>query len=286
MSRLLVLVLLLAGCRQPIEALLVCHNSNCVEPPDPQNDDTRAALRESLALRHDDGRPVVDGVEIDLFWRGADGACLFAHDLDGDTERRPALEAAQEIVDHLDDNGGATRSGGPFLVFVELKGHVGVAKSDAHTPAQRDEHAACAAAVVDAIAGPAQVAGVDVRIVVTSFVPELLAAAAAQPAIGGRDEGGFVDVQLGALQGIPPPLDSATQPFERFLQSGVDLDVLSAHPQWLRGAARHAAASAELDLALWMFSSVPETLDAIEQWRPTYVVTSEARALDAFLSGD
>jgi hypothetical protein len=50
--------------------IVICHNANCGEPTDPARDDTLPAFRESLALE-DNGRPVIDGIELDSFWRGA-----------------------------------------------------------------------------------------------------------------------------------------------------------------------------------------------------------------------
>src|SRR5688572_5907147 len=52
------------------QALVVCHNSNCAGPPDPTRDDSLEAMYDSLALR-DEGRPTIDGIEVDTLWDGA-----------------------------------------------------------------------------------------------------------------------------------------------------------------------------------------------------------------------
>src|SRR6185503_249721 len=111
-SLLVALVTVLGACDRP-SVLVICHNANCVEPTDPANDDTIPALRESLALTID-GLPAIDGTEIDSFWRGSDGMCLFAHDLD---EQRTTLidEAAAELVTHISSGNQITHEPGkPF----------------------------------------------------------------------------------------------------------------------------------------------------------------------------
>jgi hypothetical protein len=70
----------LVGCDQP-DPLVICHNSNCAEPTDVRRDDTLEGLRASLALEYN-GRPVLDGMEMDSFWRASDDKCLYAHDLE------------------------------------------------------------------------------------------------------------------------------------------------------------------------------------------------------------
>src|SRR4051812_41589495 len=110
------LVVALAACDRP-DAIVICHNANCAEPADPAHDDTIAAMRESLALELD-GRPVIDGIEVDTFWRGADDVCLYAHDLDHDTT--PALEPATELATYFARPGPITYADAPFHVLLEL----------------------------------------------------------------------------------------------------------------------------------------------------------------------
>jgi hypothetical protein len=145
-ASLAILALAATGCTNPRpETLVICHNANCAEPTDPEADDTLAALDESLALTFD-GRTVLDGVEIDSFWKGDEDICLFAHDLDN-AERVPATDAAAAVAAYIARPGPLTFSGAPFRVFIELKGTVDASGRRKHSPAQRDLHAECAWAI-------------------------------------------------------------------------------------------------------------------------------------------
>ena len=261
-----------AGCERPA-ALVICHNANCAEPADPENDDTIGALRESLALELD-GRPVIDGVEVDTFWRGSDGVCLYAHDLDRD--QTPALEPATELAAYFARPGPIAAGDQPFEVFVELKSHVSADKTDRHSPEQRALHAACAWQLYAVIADAAVANGRDVIVVFSAFNPDLLRAVIAQtPATTP------VPVQLGAIQGVPAPLDNQTQPLADY--SGLALDEVEFHAQWILDAQYEAAVSSGLAIGVFMFSATAETFAAIEQYAPTFVVTSEARLLRRWL---
>lgn len=55
----------MVACTQP-HPIVICHNANCGEPTDPENDDTLPAFRESLTLQ-ESGRPAIDGIELDSF---------------------------------------------------------------------------------------------------------------------------------------------------------------------------------------------------------------------------
>src|SRR5688500_4616522 len=135
----LAFVAVLAGCSRP-DALVICHNANCAEPADPADDDTIAALRDSLALELA-GAPVIDGMEIDTFFRASDDTCLYAHDLDRD--QTPAVEPANELAAYFART-GPIAAGDQFHVLLELKSHVSADKLDRHTPEQANAHAACA----------------------------------------------------------------------------------------------------------------------------------------------
>lgn len=80
-------------------------------------------------------------------------------------------------------------------------------------------------------------------------------------ALADVDSGNLVEVCLGGLLGIPPPLDSQTLPVEAF--ADVPLDVVSIHPHWTRQAASAAFASQDLVVGYWIFSAAPETLQSI-----------------------
>jgi hypothetical protein len=270
------------ACAPPAQPALICHNSNCVEPANPDEDDTVPALEASLALE-EEGVPLIDGVEIDTFWFGEEARCLFAHDLERPGEY-PDVSAATDVLNAwLSTRAAAgqplTHRGDAFEVFVELKGHVAREKSARHTPEQRALHAACAVDVLEALAGPAIAGGRTLKVVFTSFDPDLLVAV--HDALVDVAPSNLVEVQLGGLFGIPPPLDSQTLPVGAF--GDVPLDLVSIHPHWVREAATSTFSSQGLEVGYWMFSAVPETLQAIERERPAFVTTSEARLLRAWI---
>src|SRR3954469_25491180 len=95
----IVLALGLVACDRP-SPLLICHNSNCTGP-DVQRDDTLPALDEAMRQTYN-GLPVLDGVEIDTFWYGAESRCLFAHDPPHGASEILATEAAAHIASYVD----------------------------------------------------------------------------------------------------------------------------------------------------------------------------------------
>jgi hypothetical protein len=268
------LLLVLGACDRP-KVGVICHNANCVEPTDPEADDTLPAMRESLALQID-GRPAIDAVEIDSFWRGSDDTCLFAHDLESGT-MTPMSEAATELANHITTAPVLTRNGGVFRVFLELKQHTDKAEVVPHTPAQRLAHVDCAWSVYDAIATAAMTSGHEVEFVFASFGPDLLrdvvstAAARTLP----------IPYKLDTFFGIPKPLDSETQPLDHF--KGIPLDIVEIHPQWIHDAQFEALRSLDVEIVFWTFSATVETFAAIEQYEPDMVGTSEARLMVRWL---
>lgn len=281
------LLLIVAACQSDVSPpRLICHNANCVEPATPDEDDTVDALTASLALVDASDTPLIDGVELDTFWFGEESRCLFAHDL-GDLESAQDVEVATALITtHLETRTNAgrpiTRSPGAFSIFIELKGHVGVSKAEKHDAAQLASHAACAAEVGLELAEHARTHGYDLELVYTSFDASLLAALATQPQYTALGASTQITIKLGYLQGVPAPLDSQSKPFDT-IPEGLQIDMLDAHPHWTRHATLEAAESMGWELALWMFSVVPETYDAIDRYHPHYVTTSEARALSGWL---
>ena len=269
----------IAGCTDDYDPLLICHNANCVEPANPAEDDSIEALRASLALTRA-GRPVIDGVEVDTFWFGAEDRCIFAHDLESDTdiEATRAAEVLNEaLLARLDSGKPLTRTGAPFALFVELKGHVG-SEAELHTSAQRTAHAACAMELATIVADAAAAREHEVEIAFTSFEPALLTAVTSSPAYPALADA--ATIRLGALQGIPAPLDGQSRPLDRF---GPEVDFVDIHPQWVTESELQAYASRNWDLAYWMFSVTPETFDAIERDRPRWITTSEATTFARWL---
>ncbi len=262
-----------AACEVP-SPRLICHNGNCAEPTDPARDDTIEALLESLDLEHA-GRPAIDGIEIDTFWRGSDDTCLYAHDLDA-PQMTVATAPADELARWFARSGPLTFGAGPFHVSIELKAHVSTDKASRHDAAQRVAHARCAWDLYRILDAAAVAHQRDVEITFSSFSPDLLRAVIAE-----RPPTTATPVGFGSIYGIPPPLDSQTVPLEDY--TGIPLTVIEIHAQWITDAQAEAVRIEGVDLVLWMFSVTVETLAAIETHRPDMIVTSEARLMRRWL---
>lgn len=273
-------LLLAAGCSRP-DALVICHNANCAEPADPARDDTLAALRESLALRDAAGDPVIDGVELDSFWRGADDTCLYAHDLANLAEDTPASAPADELAAYFAQPGPISSPAAgdrPFEVLLELKSHVSEETGDRHTPAQRAAHAACAWDIYTRIAAAALTHERAVRVTFEAFAPELLRAVIdTTPPMFPTTR-----YRFGVVQGIPAPLDDQTRPLGDY--AGLPIGLVELHAQWVRDTQFEAIRGMDADLALFMFSATVETLAAVEQYEPTLIVTNEAQFFRRWLA--
>jgi hypothetical protein len=268
-------LLALLGCDRP-QSLVLCHNANCAGPVDPSRDDTIEALGESLALDYR-GRPAIDGMEMDSFWYGAEGRCLFAHDGDSTAGHVDARVAAQAIADSWDRAGPIGWRDGRYVVLVELKGFVG-GFSDEHTPAQRELHAECALdllAIFDDTAGRADR---QVRVIFDSASPALLRTLVGRPRWPGRRSGERVEVYLSADFQDPTTFGFLNEPLSDFTD-GLDLDVAEFHADWVTDGQLEAFRSLDLKLCLWMFSATEETFSAIQRIRPDYVDTGEALLL-------
>ncbi len=270
---LVVAALTIAACDRP-STLLICHNGNCNEPTDPELDDTIDALNESLALEFD-GKPLIDGIELDSFWRGEDAVCLYAHDLDTE-QQTPATAPATELAVHFARPGALTFSGGPLHVSLELKAHVAASKTARHTPEQRYLHALCAWDIYRIISDGAVANAREVEIVFSSFEPKLLAEVMATAPASTP-----TPYRFGAIFGIPAPLDSQTQPLGAY--AGIPIDLVEIHAQWIHDAQVEGIRSTGAEMVLWMFSATVETFGAIEQYEPSMVVTSEARLMRRWL---
>ena len=267
MNAKLALLVVLVGCDRP-DTAVVCHNANCVEPADPENDVTLETMRESLALELD-GKPVIDGMELDTFWRGADAQCVFAHDL----ERAPtslAVDAATELAAHFARPGPITYEGRPFLVLVELKAHVAASTSVRHTAEQRVQHAMCAWEIYRVLSDAALANARDIEVIFSSFEPKLV-----QAMIDAAPTATPTPFSYGGLMGVPRPLDSETRDLGEY--GKLPIRVVEVHPQWLLDGAYEAIESAGYELAFFMFSATVETFDLTERYEPIYVSTSEAQ---------
>lgn len=270
----LVVAALAAGCSQP-HPLVICHNANCGEPTDPENDDTLPAFRESLALEYN-GRPVIDGIELDSFWRGSDDVCLYAHDPSNFAENTPATAPADELAVHFARPGPITSSDEPFLVLLELKAFVGASTKDLHTPEQRVLHARCAWSIYKIVADAAIASGREVVVEFQSFAPELLralmdTAPSATP----------VPYLFGAIQGVPSPFDDQTRPLRDY--TGIPIKDVQVHPLWFLTAQHDAIISFGASLSFFWFSTTTEVFAAIRKYEPAAVDTSEARLMRRWL---
>jgi hypothetical protein len=265
---------LLAACEQP-HPIVICHNANCGEPTDPERDDTLPAFRESLALE-EDGRPVIDGIELDSFWRGSDNVCLYAHDPSNFAENTPAIAPAQELAAHFQKQGPITFDGGQFLVLLELKAFVSARTTDRHTPEQRMLHARCAWDIFNIVADAAYASDRDVKVEFQSFSPELLRAVLDIAPATTR-----IPYELGAIQGVPSPLDDQTRELRDY--SDLPIRDVQFHALFMQDAQHEAVLRSGAKLSFFWFSTTNEVFWAIRKYRPFAVDTSEARLMRRWL---
>jgi hypothetical protein len=267
-------LLALGACDVP-QPVVICHNGNCVEPTNAGEDDTIPALRASLALEYE-GKPAFDGVELDSFWRGEDATCLYAHDLDAE-RLTPALEPAMELAAYFAEPGDITYTGGRFEVSLELKTHVAVSHTARHTPEQRTLHATCAWDMYKVIADGAVANNRDVVVVFSSFEPLLL-----EELMATAPNSRPVPFEYAGILGIPAPLDPQTNELGDYAR--VPLSSVEIHDQWIHDAQWEALRSMDVEIVFWMFSATRETFEAIEQYEPAKIVTSEARLMRRWLA--
>ena len=289
----LAVVLVSTGCVDDYEPRVICHNSNCQEPANPEDDSTMETLEASLELIDEEtGRPPIDGMEIDTFWWGAQQRCLVAHDLDraGEDEEDPewavdatyAVEMINDVLAARADAGEAlTRHADEFTLLIELKGHVEASKDAAHSPEQLRAHADCGIELGEMAMESADEHGYDVEVIFMSFSPQLLEAI-----VDGDDFSALQEsdhrVRLSALQGLPRPLDTQTESLDEY-GDDIGIDMISVHPKWTRDTDRQAIASRDWELSYWSFNLVPEIFDSIKSHQPTYVTTSQAPSFAAWL---
>ena len=264
------LALLLAACDRP-QPLVICHNANCTKP-DVSKDDTLDALTESLDQMYN-GTPMLDGIELDTFWFGAEDRCLFAHDLNGSTTTS-AFEAAQLVADYLQNPSRASWNGERFYVFIELKGFVGESFSDEHTDAQRQLHAECALQMAHSIYLAAQIGGHELTIGFISIRPRLLETLT-EPGLFQ-----FLQAQPGLelmlIGDIFAPFDPIVPDIADFK---MPLDAIEYHPRHLTVQHREAYRALGLDLVQWQFVTTSESFAAIRKWEPKFVITNEAEVV-------
>lgn len=262
-----VLATAIAGCERP-QPLVICHNANCASP-DTTRDDTLAALEEGLALRYA-GRPVLDGMELDLFWYRDDGRCLVSHDLDGDTSI-PASAPAAVIADYLAATDRVSWNGERFYLFLDLKAHVGPSYDDTHTPEELVQHADCAFDTVDTIAAGARARGHQLTVGFISGVSRHLEGVRASPRFKP-----VADLELLLIGDIFAPYSAIVPEFADYR---VPLDAVEYHPDFMTEVHRETYRSYKVDLVQWSYVATIEAFDAIERWQPRFVITNEAQLM-------
>lgn len=268
-------LVLVAGCERT-QPLVICHNGNCAGDARPSEDDTLEALQASLDLRWE-GRPTIDGVELDTMWHRPTQACLFEHgpgiELPPDTVADAgALVAAHLALPEVSWNGER------FHVAVELKGYV-AKRFDYHTPEELELHADCALDLYDSLVTAAS-GRHRLQIMFESHSVEVLEALVARPRWPGRLDGD-VEVRLGGESGA---IWDAVLQNPRLSEYSVRLDTI----EYLSGYTFDAQLSAyrSLGVELWLWSNVatPETLAWIERDEPRAVLTSEATLIRRWLT--
>jgi hypothetical protein len=264
-----------SACDQLPHPLVICHNANCGEPTDPARDDTLPAFRESLALT-ENGRPVIDGIELDSFLRGSDNVCLYAHDISDRTENTPATAPAIELAAHFAKPGPITFADTPFLVLLELKAFVSTSTKDHHSAEQLVLHAKCAWDIYAIISKAAIDNDRTVVVEFQSFAPELL-----QAVLDNVPGPTPTPYKLGAIQGVPSPFDDQSRPLSDY--SGLPIRDIQFHPLWMLDAQHEAALTAGVEISFFWFSTTSEIFAAIRRFRPDAVDTSEARLMRRWL---
>ena len=176
---------------RPPDALLICHNANCIEPGTSDRDDTLDALSASLALRMD-GRPVIDGIEIDSAWDASSGRCLFAHGPSADAP--DVKEATGRIAAHLSQAGDVAWNRERFVVKIELKPDVGSGRD--HSPVDAERHADCMLDQLATLENAARAGGHALTVIFDSADPSLLRTITERPRFPGKRTGQFVEVKL------------------------------------------------------------------------------------------
>lgn len=257
-----------AACTPHPDVVVICHNGNCAGAST-EVDDTLPALDASLALTDDDGIPFVDGIEIDLSWLADESRCVFAHDLGPDLP--DATAAAQRVSDHVASGRQLTRHGDTFYVMIELKPAVDK-NGRRHRPDELAAHAECALAATTEIRTAATGAGHNVRFLLESFEPDLLAALAAR--------GLEADTQLSAAFEFPTLLGAPHALADFDLTT---LGVVDVHPEFTSSEDFATYRALGLDVALWVDLVTPQLFATISQVEPAYVDTNEVRLVSAWL---
>jgi len=252
---------------RPPDALLVCHNANCAHPGTADRDDTMDALADSLALRID-GRPVVDGVEIDTAWDASSGRCLFAH---GVEPGAPDLaDAIRLVVAHLAQPGDVSWNRDRFIVKLELKPDVGSGNGHSALDAQR--HGDCMLDQLATLEIASRTGGHALTVIFDSAAPELLRTITERPRWTGKRTGERVEVkfEVGFDAAVPPDLE---------------VDILTVRWAEIDSSLRDEFAARGKVALAWGRDPAPETFGKLSDLEPRYIGSNDALLMRRWLTG-
>lgn len=262
------LAAVLAGCaRPPPDALLICHNANCANPGTSDADDKMSALVSSLALEID-GRPAIDGVELDSVWDRASGRCLFAHGADAGAP--DFSEATRLLVDHLGRAGDVSWNRARFYVKIELKQEVD-AGGDAHSPAEAASHADCVLDQLAALEAAALAGDRSLTMLFDSGDPSLLLAITRRPRWPGKRVGERVEVRLEVG-------------YDTTVPQGLEPDVLTIRWGAIDDGARTELAARGKDVLAWGRDPSAATLADLAYLEPTFIGANDATLVRRWLA--
>lgn len=266
---------LAVACDEQRSAILICHNSNCARATEPNRDDTLASLRESLALRYQ-GRPVIDGIELDSLWVAELGGCYFGHDFATLGADPPTgLDAAQLLVEHFAQPTDFISWGGNrFYTKIELK-EIVTAAGATHDAEQVQQHAGCVLEIAEALISAARDNGRELELQFESWNLALIRAVVADARWPGKEPYPGISLRLVAPSESP---DLVPEDLTSLRSEADDLgiDILSFHTSRYPTHQRQSYYALDVDLMLWMLDASLETFHVIGIYKPKYVVTSEA----------
>lgn len=258
------LAMALGACAPRPDVFVLCHNVNCGDPHDLALDDTLEGLAASLALTVG-GRPAFDGMEMDVFWD--QGRCLLAHDASDLGDHVDVRDGAMMIAEFLRSNADVAHNGERFTMQLELKPQI--------DEPELVPHIDCALEVFRIVEDGALAGGHQLDLAIDSYDPALLRAVREHP-------GTERQVRLGLDLGGPPPFSPSN------LVGVADLELTFAelHPTWTSDAILSWVRSNELGLTFWTYDLTAQTLQAIQEQRPQYIVTGQARLMREWLAYD
>jgi hypothetical protein len=257
-----------AGCaRRPPNALLICHNANCATPGTADADDEMGALVSSLALEVD-GRPALDGVELDSVWDRASSRCLFAHGAGGGAP--DFSEATKLVVDYLARTGDVSWNRERFYVKIELKQEVD-GNGDAHSPAEAASHADCVLDQLAVLEAAARAGDRALTMIFDSGEASLLLAITQRPRWPGKRAGEQIEVKLEVG-------------YDSSVPSGLEPDVLTIRWGAIDDGVRTELAARGKNVLAWGRDPSAATLEDLAYLEPTFIGANDAALVRRWLA--